>query len=316
MTQTLPRVQDPDPRARVRQIADGVRRRVLEHTLRHNGGYLSQACSAAEVLATLYLRVMRLGLSQAPLTPRPFSGVPSATNPASFTGADYNGPRAPDLDRFIFSPVHYALVLYSLLIEVGRLGPDALAQFNRDGSTVELIGAEHSPGHEVTAGSLAQAISQAGGIALARRLRGEPGWVWVFMSDGEFQEGQTWEAFAALAHHRIGRLGVYIDANAQQCDGAMASVMTIEPLASRLRAFGAEVHEVDGHDSDALAAPAAASRGQERDRPLVVIARTDPARGIDLLRIRTPKLHYVRFKDAAEFDAYRRLLATLNGDRP
>ncbi|MBK5940313.1 transketolase [Halochromatium roseum] len=318
----------------VEAVAAGIRRRVLEHTLRNNGGYLSQACSSAEILATLYLRVMRLGPSIAPLIPRAFAGVPSRDNPDAFTGAGYNGPRAPELDRFIFSPVHYALVLYALLIELGRLGPDALAAFNTDGSTVELIGAEHSPGHEVTAGSLGQALSQAGGIALARRLRGETGRVWVFMSDGEFQEGQTWEAFAALAHHCIGNLGVYIDANAQQCDGPMTDVMTIEPLADRLRAFGAEVHEVDGHDSQALAAPAlarlsaagadtgATSRAvtatasmpehpaepAPTDRPLVVIARTDPCRGIDLLRKRAPKLHYLRFKTTAEQDAYEDLL--------
>jgi transketolase len=301
--------------AAVRRVADAVRRRVLDYTLKNNGGYLSQACSSAETLATLYLRVMRLGASQAPLVPRPFAGVPGLSNPDAFTGADYNGPQGPALDRFIFSPVHYALVLYSLLIELGRLGPNGLDAFNQDGSTVELIGAEHSPGHEVTAGSLGQALSQAGGIALARRLKGETGRVWVFMSDGEFQEGQTWEAFAALAHHRIGNLGVYIDANAQQCDGAMAEVMTIEPLAERLRAFGADVHEVDGHDSDALAA--AADGFGTGDRPLVVIARTDPCRGIELMRERAPKLHYLRFTSDAERRAYEALLADLTaGARP
>lgn len=309
MAQPSRHAHEAPPRDPVRRVAAAVRRRVLEHTLTHNGGYLSQACSSAEILATLYLRIMRLGPSQGPLVPRPFAGVPCAANPQAFTGADYNGPKAADLDRFIFSPVHYALVLYSVLIEVGRLGPDALAQFNRDGSTVELIGAEHSPGHEVTAGSLAQAISQAGGIALARRLRGDTGRVWVFLSDGELQEGQAWEAFAALAHHRLGNVGVYIDANAQQCDGPMTAVMTIEPLAERLRAFGAEVHEVDGHDPEALAAPAATPG--ERDRPLVVIARTDPCRGIERLRERAPKLHYVRFKDAQEFAAYQALLEQL-----
>ncbi len=298
--------------ADVRRVADAVRRRVLDYTLQNNGGYLSQACSSAELLATLYLRVLRLGPSTAPLVPRPFAGVPGAGNPEAFTGADYNGPRDPALDRFIFSPVHYALVLYSLLIELGRLGPDGLEAFNQDGSTVELIGAEHSPGHEVTAGSLGQALSQAGGIALARRLKGERGRVWVFMSDGELQEGQTWEAFAALAHHRIGNLGVYIDANAQQCDGAMADTMTIEPLAGRLRAFGAEVHEVDGHDSDALAAPAADFGGG--DRPLAVIARTDPCRGVELMRARAPRLHYLRFKSDAELQAYAALLATLDAE--
>jgi len=309
--------QTPDaPAARVRRVADAVRRRVLEYTLKNNGGYLSQACSSAELLATLYLRSMRLGASRAPLTPRPFAGVPGPDNPDAFTGADYNGPRAPELDRFIFSPVHYALVLYSLLIELGRLGPNGLDAFNQDGSTVELIGAEHSPGHEVTAGSLGQALSQAGGIALARRLRGETGRVWVLLSDGEFQEGQTWEAFAALGHHRIGNLGVVIDANAQQCDGAMADVMTIEPLAARLRAFGADVHEVDGHDSDALAA-AAEGLGDGPDghgRPLAIIARTDPCRGIELMRERMPRIHYVRFKSDAEFQAYQDLLARMTAE--
>jgi len=293
----------------IARAADAVRRRVLEHTLSNNGGYLSQACSSADILATLYLRVMQLGPSTSPLIPRQFAGVPGRDNPDAFSGAGYNGARGPELDRFIFSPVHYALVLYALLIELGRLGPDALERFNTDGSTVELIGAEHSPGHEVTAGSLSQALSQAGGIALARRLRGETGRVWVFMSDGEFQEGQTWEAFAALAHHRIGNLGVYIDANAQQCDGAMADVMCIEPLADRLRAFGAEVHEVDGHDSEALAAPALARlTADSSHQPLAVIARTDPCRGIELLRERAPKLHYLRFKTTTEQDAYEDLL--------
>ena len=293
----------------VERIARAVRCRVLAHTLKNNGGYLSQACSSAEILATLYLHVMKLGPSQGPKTPRPFPGVPGPSNPASFTGAEYNGPKAPDLDRFIFSPVHYALVLYSLLIETGRLGPDALDQFNRDGSTMELIGAEHSPGHEVTAGSLGQAISQAGGIALARRLRGDSGRVWVFMSDGEFQEGQTWEAFAAMSYHRIDNLGVYVDLNGQQCDGPMPSVMNIEPLASRLEAFGLAVHEVDGHDPLALAAPA---RESQEGKPLVVLARTDPCRDMELLRRRAAKLHYVRFKSDEERRAYEDVLARMN----
>jgi len=290
--------------------ADAIRRRVLEYTLKNNGGYLSQACSAAEILSTLYCRALNLGPSVSPMTPLPFSGTPGPNNSDAFTGGGYNGPKSPELDRFIFSPVHYALVLYAMLIETGRLAEDALQAFNKDGSTVELIGAEHSPGHEVTAGSLGQALSQAGGIALARRLKGESGRVWVFMSDGELQEGQTWEAFAALAHHRVGNLGVYIDANAQQCDGAMSEVMTIEPLAARLSAFGAEVHEVDGHDSDALAA--AAEGFGAGDRPLAVIARTDPCRGIELMRERAPKLHYVRFKSDAEFRAFEDLLAHMS----
>jgi transketolase len=292
------------------RVAAGIRRRVLDHTLRHEGGYLSQACSSAEILAALYTRIMRLGPSEGPPLPRRFPGAPGAGNPGSFTGAAYNGPRAPHLDRFVFSPVHYALVLYAALIETGRLAEAALAEFNTDGSTVELIGAEHSPGHEVTAGSLAQAVSQAGGVALARRLRGEAGRVWVFMSDGELQEGQSWEAIAALAHHRIGNIGILVDANGQQCDGRVAEVMGAEPLAARLEAFGAAAREVDGHDVAALVDAAARPWGE---RPLVIVARTDPCRGLDPLRARAPFLHYVRFKSEAERSVYAAELARMGG---
>ena len=287
------------------RVAAGIRRQVLAHVLRNGGGYLSQACSSAETLATLYTRVLNLGPSQAPNIPPAFSGVPSRANPSPWRGGQYNGPRDPELDRFFFSPVHYSLCLYAALIEVGRLAPSALDRFNEDGSTVEMIGAEHSPGVESTAGSLAQTLSVAAGAALARRLKGEPGRVWVYMTDGEFQEGQTYEALAAAAHHELGNLGAYVDVNGQQCDGAMAEVMGVEPLARRISAFGARVREVDGHDVAALAAPALEPMDP---RPLIVLARTDPCRGAEPLRARAPRLHYLRFKDQEERRAYAALL--------
>ncbi len=295
--------------AETARVAQAIRRRVLDYVIRNNEGYLSQACSGAEILATLYTRVMNLGLSQAPQVPAPFPGVPGPDNPNFFSGALYNGPHTPDLDRFFFSPAHYALVLYATLIEVGRMSPEGLEQFNRDGSTVEMIGAEHSPGIETTTGSLGQCLSQAGGVALARKLKGETGRVWVLMSDGELQEGQTWEAFAALSFYKLDNVGVYFDVNGQQCDGKMDTVMQIEPIKARLKAFGAQVYEVDGHDVAALARPA---RLAHPGKPLVVIARTDPCRGVDLLRARAPKLHYLRFKDPAEREAYREWLAEMN----
>jgi transketolase len=292
------------------RIARGIRRRVLEHTIRNNGGYLSQACSAAEILSVLYRRAMRLGHSIAPHSPLPFVGAPGPGHPA-LTGAGYNGPKAPELDRFVFSPVHYALVLYAALIETGRLAPAGLDHFNRDGSTVELIGAEHSPGHEVTAGSLGQAISQAGGIALARKLRAEPGRVFLFLSDGEFQEGQTWEAINAAGHYELDNLIIYADCNGQQCDGRLEGVMQIEPLAERLTSFGAEAIEIDGHDIDALAG---AGAKPPLGKPRVVICRTDPCRGLPILRERAPKLHYVRFKNAAEQARYAAALTALSAE--
>ncbi len=294
--------------ARARDLARRIRRRVLEHTLDNNGGYLSQACSAAEILATLYTQVMNLGPSQAPPVPPPFPGVPGAGNAHYFTGAAYNGPHAPHLDRFFLSPVHYALVLYATLVEVGRMAPQGLAMFNQDGSTVEMIGAEHSPGHEVTAGSLGQCLSQAAGIALARRLKGESGRQWIMMSDGEFQSGQTWETLHVLAFYQLDNVGIYVDVNGQQCDGLMRDVMAIEPLPEKLAAFGARVVRTDGHDVEALAAPAQLAPD---GRPLIVLAYTNPCQGIELLEARRPRLHYVRFRDEQERARYRAFLTDM-----
>ena len=285
---------------RVEEVAFGIRRRVLEHTIANNGGYLSQACSAAELLATLYTALANLGPSTGPPVPGPFTGTPGAG--ATLTnGAAYNGARSPERDRIFFSPAHYALVLYATLIEVGRLDERSLDQFNLDGGTVEMIGAEHSPGFESTTGSLSQALSTAGGVALARRLHGDTGHVWVFMSDGELQEGQTWEAVAALVHHRIDNLTAIIDVNGQQCDGPMDTVMTVEPIAERLRAFGATAHDVDGHRPEELRRACAQ---RTPGRPTFVVARTDPARGLPLLEERAPGLHYVRFASADERSRY------------
>jgi transketolase len=288
--------------------AQRVRRRVLEHTLLHNGGYMSQACSSAEILATLYRKVMNLAPLAAPLRPKPFPGVPSALNRGYFTGAGFNGLPLAHHDRFFLSPAHYALVLYALLIETGRMDPSGLEEFNRDGSSVEMIGAEHSPGMEVTAGSLGQCLSQAAGIALARRLQGDTGRTWVFMSDGEFQIVQTWEALQAASFHHLDRLGLYVDVNRQQCDGRVASVMNVEPLHRRLEAFGWRVFRVNGHDPEALASPAAL---EPDGRPMAVLCDTNPCQGLPPLAANAPKLHYLRFKSDPERETYRRALEAM-----
>lgn len=284
----------------VKQTALGIRRRVFEHTMKHHGGYLSQACSSADFLATLYLKILKLSPSIAPPVPAPFAEPPSAHNPNSFTGAGYHGAKAPDLDRFFVSPAHYALVIYAALVETGRMAEEGLAQFNQDGSSVEMIGAEHSPGMEVTTGSLAQGLSMAAGVALARKLKQETGRVWVFLSDGELQEGQTWEAMQVISHHNLNNLAMIIDVNRQQCDGAMDSVLKLGDPAAKLRAFGMQVVEVNGHDIEAIAA---ASEQRPQQGALIILANTNPYQGMDYLARRAPKLHYVRFQSVAEAQA-------------
>lgn len=283
-------------------MAAGIRRRVLETAVSQGGGYVSQACSSAEVLALLYGHLMKLGPSEGPMLPPRFRGVPGRGGHAG-EGGIYNGPKAPHLDRFILSPSHYALAVYAALAEGGRLAPEGLAAFNQDGSTVEMIGAEHSPGIEVSGGSFGQALAQAAGIAAARQRRGETGLVWVFMSDGEFQEGQNWETLMAAAFHRLENLRVVVDVNGQQVDGPTREVMNLEPLRAKTAAFGWTTHEADGHDLTALECALTSAQG---GKPLLTLARTCAWQGLDPLARRGGKLHYIRFHDAAEVEELRR----------
>ena len=291
-----------------RRVAHGIRKRVLELTIDRNGCYLSQALSSAEILATLYTKVLNLESSEAPFTPPEFTGVPGSEN--YVTGAAYNGPQRPELDRFLISPAHYAVAIYAALVEVGRLSPEGLRQFNTDGSTVEMIGAEHSPGFELTTGSFGQALSQAGGIAMARRIRGETGRVFVFMSDGELEEGQTWEALQALAFYKLDNVITYVDVNGQQVDGLTKDVMNIEPINSRIEAFGGQAIVIDGHDIESLAD--AVYQHEGNGKPLFVLCYTDSAKGIPLLEERKPKLHFVRFKNEEEMALYQEFLENMH----
>ncbi|MFN4059064.1 MAG: hypothetical protein ACK4HW_12980 [Roseinatronobacter sp.] len=109
------------------------------------------------------------------MIPPPFGGVPSAHNPGYETGAGCYGPVVPENYRLFIAPAHYALVAYACLIEVGRMGPEGLDMFNKDGSSVEMIGAEHSLGMEVHNGTLGIGLATAPGLAWGRKRRGEKG---------------------------------------------------------------------------------------------------------------------------------------------
>jgi transketolase len=278
----------------LRKMAQSIRKRVLRHVLLNNGGYMSQACSSAELFSALYGTLMDLGESEGPLLPAEFAGTPSPHNTQYQTGAAYNGAKSPERDRFFFSPAHYALVLYATLIETGRLSEDALDYFNRDGYTLEMIGAEHTPGCEVTCGSLPQAFSQAIGVALARKMKKETGKVWVFMSDGEFQEGQTWEGLEAIAHFQLDNLHIVVDVNQQQCDGEMKTTLNMEPLAEKLNAFGVVTRVVNGHDLEQILE---AATEPHTGKALILLGYTNPCQGLPLLEERRPNLHYLRFRE-------------------
>jgi transketolase len=220
------------------ELAGRIKLDALEMIAIRGFGYLGQALSAGEQFAVLFGLAMRHGQ-----------------------------------DRFVLSPGHYAVVYYAAAAELGLLDREALAGYGGDGALLEAISTERTPGLDLTCGSLGQGLSGAIGLALADRLSAEDRRTFAFLSDGELEEGQVWEAAMFAAHHRLGALTVLLDANGSQVDGAIAGVTTVEPIVDKWAAFAWHVQEVDGHDVDALGdAFAAASRS---DRPSVIIARTD-----------------------------------------
>ncbi|QUI24520.1 transketolase [Vallitalea pronyensis] len=289
---------DLDPR----QVANGIRSRVLDLSIKRGGGNLSQACSSAEIMAALYTRMMNITDLEEPLTPKKFVGAPSATNKDSFTGDDYNGIRGPQYDRFYLSPSQYSIVLYATLAETGRMTNEGFNLFGEDGYVIEHIGESHSPGMDINGGSLGQAISQAAGIALARKLRGDTGRQFVFLGDGECQLGQTWEAVQAMCYRQLDNMVVIVDENGQQCDGKIDDVCGCVQLDKRFEAFGCKVVKVDGHDVDALIE---AAKVKEEGKPLVIMAKTSPYQGMDVLKEKGTRIHYVRLTqdDKPKFQA-------------
>lgn len=291
--------------AHIQKAANGIRKRVLEHVLKHNGGYMGQACSSAETIASLYLDIMNLPKVDRPLMPKKFPGVPQKYNTEYANGNYFNGGHVIGMDRFYLSPAQYALVLYAALIEVNRMDEKGILEFNTDGSSVEMIGAEHSPGMEVTTGSLGQGLAQAIGAALARKRKNDLGINYVFMSDGEFQIGMTWESFQTMHQFQLDNVKIYVDVNGHQCDGTTDEVMSLLDLKKKAEAFGAHAVAIDGNNIDeVLKTKTIVHTG----KPLVVFCNTLPYKGLPEFEKNRPKFHYLRFKDQSEKEVYAEAL--------
>lgn len=227
-------------------LARAIRRRAVEMITPHGFGYLGQALSSAELLAVTKGKYFRTGT-----------------------------------DRFVCSPGHYIIAAYAVAAELGEIDQQLLRDYGQDGAALEAIGTETSPGADLTCGSLATGLSGALGMALAARMRGEGARTFVLLSDGEMEEGQTWEAALWAGHHQMGDVVVLLDANDSQVDGPVSSITTIEPLAEKWRSFGWHAVDVDGHDL--MAVDAAVDAACRDPRPSVVIARTSTLHGLTSL---------------------------------
>lgn len=230
-------------RGRTRERAATIRRIAVEVASHSGQAYIGQALGVADLLACVF----ELGL---------------------------RGER----DRFVLSPGHYGLALYAA--NADRYDFAELCTYGRDGSAFEQSPLEGLPGVEVTGGSLAQGLSQAAGLALGERLQGGDGRVFCLISDGELQEGQTWEALMAIGHHRLTNLIVLLDRNGMQVDGPTRSVLDVEPVAAKFSAFGLAVEEIDGHDHDAIERALTAALDPANLRPRAILCNTRLGKGV------------------------------------
>lgn len=197
----------------------------------------------------------------------------------------------PD-DRFVLSPSHYVTAMYAVALELGQLDREAMATYGEDGSPLETIGSERTPVVDFTCGSLAQGLSVGIGYALAQRLDGRGGRTMVFGSDGEMEEGQTWEAAMFAGHHRLSHLTLVLDCNDSQVDGPVSSVTTIEPVVAKWSSFGWDAEEVDGHDLDELTK----ALNRLGEKPKVVVARTTATASLAALE-QLNDAHFIKIDD-------------------
>ena len=156
-------------------------------------------------------------------------------------------------DRFILSKGHSAGAYYVTLWTLGKLTEQDLSTFHKDGT--RLSGHPPTAGIEdilFATGSLGHGFSLAAGLALAKRLKGEPGRVFCLTSDGEWNEGSCWEALIFAKHHGLENLTLLVDLNGLQGFGTTREVADLEPLAAKFRSFGLPTLEVDGHECDEL----------------------------------------------------------------
>jgi transketolase len=238
---------------------------------RAKSSHIGSAFSMAELLAVLYSQILRV---------------------------DPSDPQCPERDRFILSKGHACAALYAVLAERGFFPADWLDDFYRDGS--RLLGhASHSsvPGVEVSTGSLGHGLAIACGMALAARRDGQAYRVFVLLSDGECDEGSTWEAALFAPHHRLDNLIVIVDYNKIQSLGSVKEVLDLEPLVAKWEAFGWAAREIDGHDVRQI--EQTLSRAPfEQGKPSCVIAHTVKGKGVSFMENKL--LWHYRTPDAEE----------------
>jgi transketolase len=260
-------------------LARRIRIRVLSMVHRAGSSHVGTCFSMTDLLAVLYGRILRI---------------------------DPSRPDWAERDRFILSKGHGCAALYAALAERGFFPLEWLESFYLDGA--RLAGhATHTsaPGVEVSTGSLGHGLSLACGMALAARRADHPARIFALLSDGECDEGSTWEAALFAPHHRLDNLVAIIDYNKIQSLGSVSETLELEPFVAKWRAFGWEVLEINGHRVGEIVG-ALARLPATAGRPTCVVAHTVKGKGVSFMEDRL--LWHYRSPDPDEF---RRALAEL-----
>jgi transketolase len=258
-------------------LAHAIRREVIDASMRAGVGHIGSALSIADILAALYGAALHIGEAE-----------------------------EADRDRFVLSKGHAALALYAALAATGRIDRALLSTYCGEGS---MLGAhpEHVlPGVDFSTGSLGQGLSIATGAALAGQRQGSVRRVFALLSDAECNEGSVWEAAMFGGHHGLANLIAIVDVNGQQALGYTREVLNQEAAPARWRAFGWDVHEVDGHDVDGLAATIASLETQSGP-PHVLLAHTTFGKGVSFMEGKI-EWHYLPLDE----ELHRRALADLD----
>jgi transketolase len=242
--------------AELREMARTLRRHVVSMTATAGSGHPGGSLSAADIITTLYFKVMR-------------------HNP--------NNPQWAHRDRFILSKGHAAPVLYAALAESGYLPVLELSTLRKLDSRLQgHTDRNLTPGVEMSAGSLGMGLSFGIGVALAARLDGRNYRTYVLLSDGECDEGQTWEAALSAAHFKLDNLTAIVDCNKIQLSGWTRDIMNLEPLNQKWQAFGWHTIDIDGHDFNQILAAFNEARTRE-STPTVIIAHTVKGKGVSFM---------------------------------
>ena len=269
----------------LKESAYRIRRFALRMGEVQGQGYIGQALGYADVLAVAYSHALNL---------RP------------------NDPEWEERDRFLLSHGHYAIAFYAALIEAGIVPEEELESYGSDDSRLPMSGmATYTPGMEMSGGSLGQGLPIAVGMALGLRHKNNPAFVYNSMSDGELDEGSTWEAALSASHYGLSNLICIVDINNQQADGPPSTILGFEPLADKWIAFGWHVEKVDGNDLEAVLKAFDAARNLKEKKPRVILCKTLMGKGVPFLETRE-KNHFIRV-DAPE---WQQAIAVLDQSKP